>query len=340
MRPFTLSRTPRGWGLLLVGLITLGCDGPPPTVDPLRTVSTPSAVVALAYTADGQTLASRGADAIRLWDAATLKEQASWPSDGSPFGGLAISPDGQTLAAPLAGRGVVTWNIASHNEQATYRVDTKGPPGSAEAGTGVTFSPDGATLVGSTGDPRAPGSILLWNRKESGVVALGTPGSPATHLAFTPDGRTLVSKGMQGKVHVWNLATRTERPAIKADASYLAAISISPDGKLVATSGADRYLRSYRLDTGSDVSKLKGHLKAILGIAYHPSGRYIATGDSGGTIFLWDIAGSQVLAQLRGATGKVWALAFRPDGQELAAAGEDKVIRVWSVDQAIHARER
>ena len=326
-------------GLIVAAGMAAGCDGPPPPVaERAGVVGHAAEIVALAYTPDGKTLVTRGPDAIKVWDAATLREQASLPADHADFGALAVSPDGRAIAATLVGRGVVTWNLGDRTEQGVYRVNpaSAADPGPSEAfGWGLAYAPDGSTLAGPSEDAGAAASIQLWNVATRAPTGLGPPSSPATHLGFTPDGRSLISKGMEGRIHVWDVATRTERTSIDAATSYLAAISISPDGSTVASSGADRYLRLWRVDSGQEVGKYKGHLKAILGIAFHPDGRHVATGDSGGSIFLWDLPSRRVIAQFKGHQGKVWALAFRPDGQELASAGEDRRIRLWDAAATI-----
>ena len=319
----------------------VGCDGPPPAVkERAGVIGHASEVVALAYTPDGRTLASRGGDAIKVWDAESLQERASLPSDGSDFGALAISPDGKTLAATLSGRGVVAWDLLDHSERTVFQVksSTAAVPGSPEVfGWGLAYSPDGTMLAGPSEDRSANASILVWNlaEKDREATGLGPPRSPATHLVFTPDNQALVAKGMEGRIRVWDLTSKAERAAIDANTSYLTAISVSPDGKSVASSGPDRYLRLWSVETGAEVGKLKGHLKAILGIAFHPDGRHVATGDSGGTIFLWNIRSRRAIAQFKGHQGKVWAIAIRPDGREMASGGEDRRIRLWDVAGAI-----
>ena len=337
-----------------VGLLVLvGCDGPPPEVAERAGVKGHSAdVVALAYVPDGQKLVSRGADAIRVWDAATLGELAHLPSDGAEFGGLAISPDGKTIAATHAGQGVIPWTMPDQQAAASItELSDPGNPATSPApgtfGWGLAFAPDG-TLAGSNPDQVTGLPIQLWKvtrhkLREVGnptTTALeptgpGLPGRPATHLAFTPDGKSLIAKEMEGAIRVYDVASRTERRTIEAGLSYLTAIAVSPDGRTVASSGADRYLRLWSIESGREVARLKGHLKAILGLAFHPDGRHAVTGDSAGTIFLWDIPAGRVIAQFKGHQGKVWALAFRPDGKELASAGEDRQIRLWDVAKTI-----
>ena len=326
--------------LLLVAGAFAGCGGPPPAVTARAgVVAHAGEIVALAYAPDGRTLVSRGRDAIKAWNADSLRERGSLPSDGSDFGTVAVSPDGTAVAATLAGRGIVAWDLATLAERATYHTPAAGgaTPAAPEAfGWGLAYSPDGATLAGPA-DDGAGSSIRLWDVAGRAATGLGPPGSPATHLAFTPDGKSLIAKGMEGSLRVFDVAGRAERRTIDAGLTYLTAIAVSPDGRAVASSGADRYLRLWSVETGAEVGRLRGHLKAILGVAFHPDGRHVVTGDSAGTIFLWDIPAQRTIAQFAGHEGKVWTLAVRPDGRELASAGEDRQIRLWDIAKAIQA---
>ena len=325
---------------LAVTVAIAGCDGPPPAIlERAGVAGHATEVVALAYSPDGQSLVSRGADQIKIWDASTLRERARIPSDRSDFGALAVHPNGQTLAANLKGRGIVTWNLADGTEQAEFpphQASNADPDVTPEAfGWGLAYAPDGSTLAGPTAEQGAASSIYLWDLADHQATGLGPPATPATHLAFTPDGASLVAKGMDGLIRVWDLATRTEQTAIVANTSYLAAIALSPDGQTVASAGAERYLRFWSVATGQEVARFKGHLKAILGVAFHPDGQHVVTSDSGGSIFLWDIPSRRAIAQFKGHHGKVWAVAIRSDGRELATGGEDQRIRLWDLGQAI-----
>ena len=246
------------WGTLMIlaaGTLALaGCDGPPPAIAERAGAGGHTAeVVALAYTPDGTMLVSRGADAVRVWDAATLVERQKLPSDGAEFGGLAINPDGRTMATTRAGRGIDLWIVPDRSwTVSNIAVDPAAavaPPGTF--GWGLAFAPDGTTLAGPAPEAGANPAIQFWKvtrGEEAGATTtelvptgVGLPGSPATHLAYTPDGKTLIAKSMEGQIRVWDVARQAERATIDANLSYLAAIGVSPDGATVASSGADRY---------------------------------------------------------------------------------------------------
>jgi RNA polymerase sigma factor (sigma-70 family) len=146
----------------------------------------------VAFSADGRVLVSGGlaalgafqgagpaagpaslADALRLWDPATGKELRSCPGEPDPqaqhqrdVAGVAISPDGRTLAAAEENGGLVLYELATGQP----RRRLEGHTGKTEA---VAFSADGKRLVSIGTDLTA----LVWD-------ALGRPDpTPTAHLS-------------------------------------------------------------------------------------------------------------------------------------------------------------
>src|SRR5262245_36106368 len=76
------------------------------------------------------------------------------------------------------------------------------------------------------GDPLPPGS----------VARLGTlrfRGPLAWRIAYTPDGKAIVSGGSDGKVRVWGARTGRELRAFDAPGGFLNALAFGPKGKLL-----------------------------------------------------------------------------------------------------------
>ena len=71
-------------------------------------------------------------------------------------------------------------------------------------GRQAIFSPDGKLLAASN----AAGDLVIRRTSDWKMVRrLQHPGG-ATSMAITPDSRSLISAGYDGRVRVWNLATR------------------------------------------------------------------------------------------------------------------------------------
>src|SRR4029079_19301608 len=100
----------------------------------------------------------------------------------------------------------------------------------------LAFSPDGALVAAGNGQ-----LIHLWDVKAKAVVrVLHGHTSPLNGLAFTEDGRELISTAVYGDVKRWEVATGKEiGPGLPRDPRPLHGCSpvVSPNGKTVAYMG-------------------------------------------------------------------------------------------------------
>lgn len=131
---------------------------------------------------------------------------------------LAFSPDSMTLASGAENQWIFHWDVES-------RKIIGWTPGQYGRVVTVAFSPDGRTLA-SAGIYDSF-SIKVWDMNDLGKRQPGPgdipslsclwqeafPGSNAACLAFSPDGRTLVSGGnLDGKIRFWGVAGDKQTP--------------------------------------------------------------------------------------------------------------------------------
>jgi WD40 repeat protein len=207
----------------------------------------------------------------------------------------------------------------------------------------VAFRPDGRQLAGASDD----GTIRVWDATTGQeLLAWNGHGSGAKCLAYSPDGRHLVSGGKDvtdvanvrvyyGAVRVWDVATGRQALAWKADNAEVNSVAYSPDGRNIVSGGGTEVM-VWDADTGRAVRTLSRRGGQTTDVAYSPDGRWVAgAGVAGprfeGTVDVWAAADGTPLHTLHAGPSAVESVSFDRDGRRLVTSVWDGSPRVWEV---------
>lgn len=321
-------------------------------------------VCSLAYSPDGRTLASGGADrTVRLWERATWQPTALFKGHRTYVHAVAFSPDGRLLAAAA---GDLYVRDPATGATALARAETGRPLAD------LTFSADGRLLV--TVDRRQGGANILiagdvqcWDAVSvlavlaSGQQAPRRRGADAilpaftylaeaiarflddTHLrlgawsiACSPSSDILaIGTDYQG-VTLFNIPTGELRGTLNT-AAAARSLAFTSDGRLLAAAEASR-IQVWDIQTGHNLAVLKGHKKQVWSLAFAPHGgaerATLFSASQDGSVRVWSLNPPRERAVFTWPIGVVRTVAVAPDGMTAAAAGENGDIVVWDCEES------
>jgi WD40 repeat protein len=293
--------------------------------DPLTLPQPYSQVVKVAVSPDGRQFAAVYTNRfVKIWDATTHQLVRNFFGYGHRVTDVAFSPDGKLLVIASDDGTVKLWDVATGQ---LIRSLMHGPD---YLNTNVAFSPDGQSIASiSVSRLKHPEGKPIWEAKIWSVSSGQQIGAFPTHhtmvwtVAYSPDGRRLVTASGDRTAKVWDIRTGEEVFACRGHTLGVQGARFSPDGRWIATVGEDATARIWDASNGQELHPLRGHNRELRGIAFSPDGRRLVTGSADGTLKLWDTASGQELLTLRGLKYYVIDVAFSPDGEWLVSVGGD-----------------
>ena len=263
----------------------------------------------------------------------------------SPILALAFSRDGSRLA--VGGQGTVAL-LDGH----TFRRIAAPPVPDVEFAQ-VAFSPDGRELVAtatstSTAPIRPVRSVLLRFDARTGKRVgpphtIAAPGALADMLAFSPDGRRLITAAggtlfapetraiiATGDRSIVVRDARTLRPLRRFPALAYAG-AVSPDARTFAIGGQDGSVRFLDLRTGNLRTASGRHAGAVQSAVFTSDGRFLVTVGDDANAIVWDVRAASATETFRGHAGRVLAAALDRSARTLYTAGLDGSVIAWDL---------
>src|SRR5262249_11336355 len=146
----------------------------------------------------------------------------------------------------------------------------------------------------------------VWNVATGELVTALEHNAVVRYAAFSPDGRYVVTAGLDHTARIWNAATGEPVGVPLRPTGQVGHLSFSPDGRLVATASSyDCRLRLWDVATGEPVTPVLQHPDTVWHASFSPDGHQVLTACGDGTARLWDVpfekrplADLQLLAQV------------------------------------------
>jgi len=165
---------------------------------------------------------------------------------------------------------------------------------------------------------------------------LGSEG--VNSIAFSPDGKYVLSGSDDSTVKLWDVASGREIRTFSGHTNRVYSVAFSPDGKQIISGGGygDNTIKLWDVASGWEIRTFSGHNEAVESVAFSPNGKYILSGSEDKTIKLWDAATGREIKTFIGHKDHVNSVAFSPDGKQILSGSgsyddSDNTVRLWDI---------
>jgi WD40 repeat protein/energy-coupling factor transporter ATP-binding protein EcfA2 len=307
-----------------------GCDS----------ASTAATLTSLALSPDGNWLACGYSDnVVRVSNSRTPGPPLLLPGHQAPVLALAFNPvsnsAGLTLATASEDGTARLWTLQGGGRpgSAAPALAIRGAPvvlsGHAGRISDIAFAADGGRVATTADD-----GVRVWRTRPLEPLVLGEHagegrGNEIETVAFSPDGRFVVSASRDGTARVWKIDGSGLAVTLDRHTDWVRGALFSPaDPSTVVTISEDRTLLVWSLSAVATERQRLALKNRPLSLAFSPDGTRVAVGSTA-SVEVLRLADLKVETALPDGPDRwVFDVAFSDDGSRVAAA-RDRTAAVW-----------
>ncbi|REJ96367.1 MAG: WD40 repeat domain-containing protein, partial [Planctomycetota bacterium] len=155
-----------------------------------------------------------------------------------------------------------------------------------------------------------------------------------TSVAYSPDGRCIVSGAGDKTVRVWDVNSGAMLAVLLGHTRTTFSAAFSSDGRRIVSGSGDHTVRVWDANSGAMLAVFRGHEGDVLSVNWSSDATRIVSGSDDKTVRVWDANSGAMSAILHGHSANVCSVSFSPDGQRILSGGGygDNAIRIWDTD--------
>ncbi|KAG1869677.1 quinon protein alcohol dehydrogenase-like superfamily [Suillus tomentosus] len=201
----------------------------------------------MALSPDGKKVVSGSEDGgVRLWNMDTGKVLMKLMGHTKGVLSVCWSGDGQRVLSGSDDGTARQWDVKSG--EATLAPIKTGH----KSVWAVVYSPDMPMLATSGAGSKQHAKI--WDAKTGKLVPTLETADSVWCLAWTQDGKTLMSGLYEGWIRTWSTTSWKEIAVLDGHTEYVSSIAISPNGRILASASSDHTAQLWNLDNNQPIS--------------------------------------------------------------------------------------
>ena len=261
---------------------------------------------------------------LRVWNSQTGKQIGNnWRNGEGGVNAIALSPDGTRVVGGTDDSEVLLWNIDTEKVIWTgqHAGDIKWVCWNRDGGRVLSGSLDGTARVWDVESRKTVLEIDTGLRDvqamicspDTTMIAIGgyysdewlniwdaNTGKFLTHLkghtgsvhclAWTADGKKLISGSVDCSIRTWNTTTWQQINVLTGHTSFVSGIALSPNGLILASASWDKTARLWHLEKSQSIGMPLQHPTDVECVSFSTDGRLLVTGCDDDNAYSWDIA--------------------------------------------------
>ncbi|OJJ49020.1 hypothetical protein ASPZODRAFT_1378316 [Penicilliopsis zonata CBS 506.65] len=202
--------------------------------------------------------------------------------------------------------------------------------------TAAAWAPDGESFVTASLDSSS--QLCRWSMRGQALY-MWPGGFRVEDLAITPDGRRLIAKDVDPKLHVYNFLTHEEEYCLSLR-SKPTSVTVSQDSRHMLVNLADGQIQLIDIETTDVVRRFRGQAQGEFIIRSKFGGaaeNFVISGSEDSCIYVWHKENGTLVEKLEGhttgrrKTGCVNAISWNPTNPGMfASAGDDGLVKIWT----------
>lgn len=256
---------------------------------------------------------------IKVWDVKNGTLHNTLKTDAS-VRDVVYTTDGNKIISVLWQGKIDTWDAQTGKKIKSNRI--------VDVIKCAAISPDGRLLALGTS-----GIKIFDMQSDSVIMTLNGHSKPIEALAFSADGKLLLSASDDYTIRLWDLKTKKQTKIWEGHRWEVNSICFLPDGERFVSTSNDGDVRIWDMSMAHSSYTFDKHSSAVAGVAYNFDGSIIASASWDKSILVWDAKTRQILHRLLGHTKDVLNVEFSPNGILLVSCSRDHTIRIWDINK-------